>query len=912
MRGFGTSLGRSLLFALAVAIAIPSHAADSCNAVFKRLTAFDTMNRLHDENLRQTYLSDQTPRVNKSFGSDMPIRHAYEKEGLFYEEIALWFPSLKSAAKQKLEKRFEAERTLRPQQRLLNIWLQKIKPEAFVDAKAQLAWKSASPQERLNQLLLLDDPFQVLRVKDRSYLFEHEILNFDDTQRGPLAPKETTIGDDLGSYEVRSEGAMEDRAAFRVNREKVEVYLEGKVGHQHKFHAWPSNEKLRTEIAPYYIEKLDATTQYLWWRQMNRDPENVSSILTHPYLGLYTRASLNRLHRAVVNNEPKRFKNKFRMIGARAFPGSEKLGQKRDEFIVDWELRSGNKGMKRDFIEETVEARLVSGDYTGIKDYRSYEFHPSAPIEQIASRFLGKEEVAVLKKFEEVFPAMNWSPSLNSNNHTRNRIISPLLPYENRLNIAYKLQAFHKAQKIYSNQIVAIAKKYINEIETKSFHPTALGNLREKTTGKLEEAMFNFAKVVRLDLDFERYLLPPPTNFPKLQVKTTGPIDTNKIDLGIEYSFRFPLEKRPEIQDDAAIDIERFANSLAESYGTRTELNKNDKAHGHGISINFKVPDSEGQQWRAEWDGIQRRYGKGGKVLRAYGGHIEVVSPRFSPQNIEGSISKLFQTARQSSLIPSRAAGGGHGNFDLTFLKNLPPEQASRIVLNLISYFENNQQLILFMWMHPQRTHAARPIDLHPKLAEDIRNFRGDLVELGRLLYQRRYFNTGIGRKPKYVPMNLTPLMTPILPHKYRYESLDIKNPELQWFPSFGNVEGRGEARFFDAPTNEHMAGLQIKYMRALMNKTFNATEPIQLNPKFESKDLERWKNDPEAWINEATGHLRDLGLDPQEFMPLLWDSFTIRNKFVPAKKKPEVQKFELFLKPVDAVSEAAAVERAG
>lgn len=922
MHVFGTSLIRSLILALSLLTAIPSFAQDACSAIFQRTTAFDVMNRLRDENLRQSLLRDETPRINKSFGSDMPIRHAYEKEGLLYEEIALWFPGLKKEAISKLKTRFDLEKTLSPRKpKFMDKWLMKIKPQALAKGENKDAWKKMTAEQRLAELMKLDDPFAVLSVKERAYLFENEILNFDDVSRADITPEPTTIGDDIGSYEVRSAGALADRNAFRRNREEVEKYLEGKVGHQHKFHAWPEDAKARQEIAPYYIEKLDATTQYLWWRQMKRNPEDVSSILVHPYLGLYTRASLERLHRAVINNDAKRFKNKFRMIGARAFPGSKELGQREDQFVADWELRSGNKGVKRDFIEETVEARLVSGDYTGLRDFRSYDFNPSAPVEQIAGRFVGTEAINTLKKFEEVFPAMNWSPAKTANNHFRNRILSPLMPYENRLNLNHKLQTVRMAQKQYADRVVKVAEKYIEKIEKEKLNPTQLGELREKMTSKLEEAMFAFAKKARLDLDFERYLMPPPTRYPQIQVKSTGPIDVNKIDLGIEYSFRFPMESKPEAKDDAAEDVNNFANQLAEANGTRAEAKTVVAAHGHGISSVFKVPDAEGKVWRAEWDGIQRKYNKKGKVKRAWGGHIEVASPRFSPQQVQGDISRLFQTARANSLIPSRAAGGGHGNFDLTFLKNLPPEQASRMILNLVSYFENNQQLMLFMWMHPQRSHAARPIDIHPKLAEDIRNFRGDLIDLGKLLYKRRYFNTLVGRKPKYVPINLTPLMTPVLPAKYRHEALDIKNPQQQWFPSFGNVEGRGEARFFDAPTNEQMAGLQIKYMRALMNKAFNSPEAIDLAPKYSQKDLERWKDDPEAFLKEAKAHLAELGLDSQEFMPLLWDSFTIRNQFKPAKKKnsekiEKAPKYDLFLKPVDprteGATEAPSIERAG
>src|SRR5690606_21940531 len=110
------------------------------------------------------------------------------------------------------------------------------------------------------------------------------------------------------------------------------------------------------------------------------------------------------------------------------------------------------------------------------------------------------------------------------------------------------------------------------------------------------------------------------------------------------------------------------------------------------------------------------------------------------------------------------------------------------------------------------------------------------------------------------------------------YEStLDIKNAKQAWFPNFNKVYGRGEARFFDAPTGEVMAALHIKYLRALLNKGFNSPKPLELKPRFNAKHIDRWKKNPKAWHAAVENHLRELGLNPQEFQTLIWDSYMNR-----------------------------------
>lgn len=883
--------------------------------VIRSETAHEQAAKIKEADLRQQYLNDQKPKATVSYGHTAPIVHSFEKEGLDYEDIAYWFPALRPEAKTKLRQQFEKEKSLPGRQKKFTRWLTSLKnldepPPELQGEK----WQSKSAAQKLKILLSLEDPFSVLTIDHRAWLFENDILKFDDIEAGPNAPPFMDVGDDDGSYEVRMSRGVADRAEYHRLRQQAEEYLEGRVGHQHLFHAWPKDPKLREKMAPQYIELLDATTWYLFWRQMKRDPENVSSILTHPYLGVYTRASLERLHRAVVANEPQHFKDKFRMVGARAFRASADIPEQGKGYIPDWELRSGNKGLKREFVETMLEARLSTGDYSGLKDFRKSKFDPSFTIEKIATPFLTEGQIRILERFQALHPALRYNSHVLSTNHIRNRIISPLLPWHERIPMVLKEELLKEEQEKYALGLVRIAKKFIKRLEAgRPFSSVALGELRADTIEEIEDLIFKFSSRVRLDLDFERYLQIVPAKVPELTVPSDGPIDVNQIPIGIEYSHRFPIEAKPKSRRQAEEYIQKLANRMRAFFSSPTLIeSKTSDSHGHGMVVKYVATDASGDEWRVEWDGISRYY-VAGKVRRAWGGHAEVPTPKFNPQTIDDGIRQMFQAARSLGMYPTRRAGGGHFNVDLEMLmKELPPEKGARAVANVMSYFESNQELILFMWMHPRRKHAAHPIVLHPEFADRLTAFHGDWEDLGRLLYESRYFNTFVGRKPKYVALNMTALMTPILPDAYTTKSLDIRNPQSSWFPSFGRVEGRFEARFFDAPVDEVMAALQIKYFRALLNRALNFPGAVPLQKRFSSADIERWRADPQAWLAEAGAHLSELGLNAEEFKWLLWDSYLNRinyeerqhdyevfDGYLPAKvKRLKKQSSRLFLLP--------------
>jgi hypothetical protein len=867
---------------------------------------YTLLTQLRFQRFAHENLGDDTPVILTAAGTKIPIARAFEKEGLLYSDIAEWFPSAKPEAAQKLVARLAAEKSgdqTAALTRWLNLYSKKYREKGVPMPPKK--WEALSLDERLAFILREPDFFRLISVRGREDLFYDGILKFDDLAITEATPKLLTVGDDLGSYEVRSNGGSTDRTFYFGSRKQVEDFLEGKVGHQHKVHAWPEDPSARRLMAPKYIELLDAGTWYLYWRQMKRNPSEVESVLTHPYLGVYTRWWLERLYHSVVEAKPKTFKNKFRMIGARSLKPDPGIPEQKDQLAVpDFELRSGNKSDNRDFVEDMIEARIASGDYSGLRDFRDYNFDPTAPISAHAYKWLNREDIEVLEQLEKLLPQMKYSSSPMAHNHFRTKVIAPLLPWESRLNIAYKRDLLEHQQELYAKNLVKIARQYIEDIKLwrkksgkKGVQPKGppseeVLEAREQAIEQIEKAAYRFADRVRLDLDFERYLAPKPTELPDLTVEPSGPVDVNSIDLGIEFSFRFPTEVKISSAEIAEREIVRTIEALRTELGGGTIERLSDGGHGHGASIRYKYTDPYDRVWRAEWDGVQREYLKG-KLVNPHGGHVEVPSPKYSPQDPLRDVSPVYDAARSGGQRPKRSAGGGHMNVDLSPILKLPAEKGVRMILNLIAYFESNREMITFLWQHPRRGHAARPVDTVPDFGAKIAAFQGDWKDLARFLYEQRYFNPYVGRKPRYVEMDVTGLMHSAVPAEYKKGTLDIKNPNSKWFPDFGKGKDRIEFRLFDAMPDEYFAALQIKYTRALLNRAFNSKEPIRLiTEDQEIKAL--WRKDPQEFMKAAEAHLRDLGLDPVEFRPLLQDSFE-QQQTEPSPRKP-LKRYRKFL----------------
>ena len=817
-------------------------------------------------------------------GTKVPIARAFEKEGLLYTDIAEWFDKIEKAPSEKLlRKRLEQEMGYsRPG--LLLRWLE-VYPKKYRAPASDLPlarWSGWSASQRLDWLLARDNPFDVINDKGREALFYDGLLNYDDLRPSGDAPAFVQVGNDLGSYEVRSHPGEADRREYQEQRELVEEFLEGRVGHQHIVHAWPKDAALREKMAPRYIELLDAGTWFLFWRQANRNPSEVESVLTHPFLGIYANRSLDRQFHAIVSGQPKKFKDKYRMIGARSVAARDEVeGQKGETRLVDFEMRSGNKGGKREFLEDLLEARLASGDFTGLVDYRGYRarFDPAAPAETILAPWLTPAEIAKIKALEAKLPEMKWSPHPLAHNQVRNKILAPLLDWAARLPLGYKADVLARAQRRYAAALVKIATDYLRKAERVRGPPEAT-ELREETVETLERLSYFFARRVRLDVDFERYLrAPAPPTLPSIAVPTRGPIDINAVHLGIEYTFRFP--DKPRGAGPAEKEILKSAQALNTALGGGKLEKIDGNGHGHNLSIRYHVTGQNGEMWRVEWDGVDRSY-ENGVPVRPRGGHIETPSPKKRIADTK-DIETLYAAMRAIGRDAKRTAGGAHLNMDLGPLMALPPREGARRLANLVAYFESRREMVSFLWQHPFRVRSAMPVPRSRNFAPRLNAFDGEWKDLARLLYEEQYFNPYVGRKPAYTQLNLLGVMAPVIPDAYT-KPIDIRDPNRVWFPSFGGKgKDRMEFRLFDAPPDEYIAALQIKYARALCEKALNADGVVPLRRKYDKTAPIMWREEPGLFIDDAEAHIVELGLSPKEFAPLIADA--LRKQYSKPKK---------------------------
>ena len=168
---------------------------------------------------------------------------------------------------------------------------------------------------------------------------------------------------------------------------------------------------------------------------------------------------------------------------------------------------------------------------------------------------------------------------------------------------------------------------------------------------------------------------------------------------------------------------------------------------------------------------------------------------------------------------------------------------------------------------------------------------------MGKVLYEEKYFNSFETRKPSYAQLNATALMADVIPTEYE-TTIDIKNPKVPWAPAFGGKgKDRIEFRLFDAPTDEFLAALQIKYVRALLNSSLNQPNKISNEPIYQPSDFEMWKKEPAKFLEAAKSHLKEMGLNPEEFQALFASSYYAQT-VEPNAKAPLVE-FKNFLPAV-------------
>lgn len=534
------------------------------------------------------------------------------------------------------------------------------------------------------------------------------------------------------------------------------------------------------------------------------------------------------------------------------------------------ELRTGTKTARTQrFVQQVIASRVASGDFGDIVDHNSYTLVPSNMHNHraIADR-LGLE-VAEVEKFYENLTQLRSSKGKS----VKLDALAPLFLWENAPYVSKE-----KAKQV--KDITADWVRYIAEAENLS-------------TDDFRTSLQRWTRSTNIQRDIERYLSPveqynPGGNPGKFKVASGAAVDVNRVDLGIEYSGRFPIKYQGEFTDELAhgkrewvqsvIDLtdkerEGYIKKVAQSLekrlkpGVGSNVRKvvEENAHGHGLSIAYEFEDAQDRTWRLEWDGIGRSYDVNGNVLEnsARSGHIELVTPKFQPTY--GEMEKVFAAFDKYGVIPSVKMGGGHINIDLAPF-NGKPKQLARF----LSIYHENRGVMSMMFQDYGRYKSAEAVPISDNLANQLKNFNGTEDELKKLLYNERYFNTRVGRKTRYIGLDMSAYFQDVIPEKFLHADFDISNPDVLWKEQFRvNPKIRKmEFRMFNAPRSAYESALQQKLVRAMMNKALN--DDGALSGIVQDVDYERFAREPQ-YANEMLEKMcRDLGLDPDEYRVFL------------------------------------------
>ncbi len=539
------------------------------------------------------------------------------------------------------------------------------------------------------------------------------------------------------------------------------------------------------------------------------------------------------------------------------------------------EFRAGTKDIRTArFTQTTLAARVATNDWSGlakINDYSLMDWSNNGPAwtaEELANRFSVSQASAkkALKRLKNArvkssytIPFWKWD--------------DPNIPF-----------------------LSATKQKFIKSL-TKDFI-IQLANLAEddNTTHSVLQLMRTWTKSSNLSEELREYIKPKrmpsqTTDLIHFIPQTTGRptvssiIDVNNIDLGIEYSGKFPVRLQAQYTPDKLVDnkkawiqtfvdlnlkerkavIKNVAKELLQELGGEGEPVEieNPGGHGHGLEISYEIRDPQNRRWAVEWDGIGRSYDPEGAMLEdsVRGGSIELITPKFTPQPQE--MEAVFRAFEKNNILPTIRSGGGHINIDLAAFENKPKQLA-----RFLSIFHEYRGIISLMFQYVGRLPTAEPLDISPSLSRALINFNGTEEELKKLLYNKRYFNTRYGRKTHYAQLNLLAFFQDVIPEEFVTDDFDIKSPTEPWRRAFRAEPHirKAEFRLFNAPRDAMESALQIRLVRAMLSKALN--ENGALNGKVQKVDHEAYLKNPSKAFRDLQKLCDDLGLDINDFRP--------------------------------------------
>jgi hypothetical protein len=535
------------------------------------------------------------------------------------------------------------------------------------------------------------------------------------------------------------------------------------------------------------------------------------------------------------------------------------------------EFRAGTKSDRvRRETQKFLISRYAAQDFDDIAPASSWELntYTSSSADAISRRFGVRVEEA--KKFIENISSVKLTKATGyGSTHSIDRsYLVPLWEWEN----APYLSASKKAE------LRQLTEAFIKTV----------AQLPNPNASNVGEAMKSWAHTSRLSSDIENYLRPKPrlsgvSAAGKVNLQSNYRVNVNDVDVGIEYTARYPLKKSAEYanvpnqpgkiewlrtsyeysKDERREILKRAAQGLAknlnEGNSNAVSLMSGADEHGHGLDVAYEFTDAKGRKWRVEWDGIGRSYDTAGNLIpeSLRGGHIEIVTPKFNPTQKE--LEGVFSALERESLVPSIRSGGGHVNIDLSPFIGKPKELA-----RFLGTYYDNRNMMTLLFQHPGRGVGAEPNRMSQSLINKLKNFDGTEDELKKILYDEKFFNTRVGRKTKNNQLNLIAYFQDVIPEQFIHQDFDMKNDIWRRTFEVNPKIRKMEFRLFNAPRNAAESALQIKFVRAMMNKALNEDSTVfRGNYEVNTGALAK---DPQRAATEFERTMRDLNLDPSEY----------------------------------------------
>ncbi len=534
------------------------------------------------------------------------------------------------------------------------------------------------------------------------------------------------------------------------------------------------------------------------------------------------------------------------------------------------EFRAGTKDLNvARFYQTVLAARVSSNDFGGMANIGDYNLYTSDLIRATAvAQRLDMPEAEVRAAKDKMYEAgIKDSYQIQFWNWTDDSV--PFMQKDKKALVKSLTRDFVRA---------------VNQI------PDNDPNIKEKIRTLNQDWVHN----TRIIQSVERYMQPRADfvaerqsiefEAPDGRARVANPVNVNEIDLGIEYSGKFPLMVRGDFSEERLGDgkkawiqtrsdlteeerkkiIKNVAESLKTNLGGTAEVSEIDAdGHGHGLDVAYELRDSQNRKWIVEWDGIGRSYTPDGEIIEgsARGGSIELVTPKFVPQIEE--INEVYKAFEANDILPNLESGGGHVNIDLAAFDGKPKELA-----RFLSIFHEHRGVISLMFQHVNRVRTSEPAKVSQTLSNKLKNFNGSEEELKKLLYNEQYFNPRFGRKTRYIQIDMSAYFQDVIPEEFVTDDFDIANPTIPWRRQFRvdpNIR-KMEFRMFNAPRDAMESALQVKLVRAMLDKALNSTE--SLSGSVQKVDHLNYRDNPELAQDHLKKMCDDLGLNIDEFRP--------------------------------------------